>query len=404
MVVFVILALLGVTFVGAKYVRLNQLVGFGYYTVHAELPQTGGLFPNAMVSYRGVPVGRVGDIDLAADGVVAQLRIDSGTPKIPASTKAVVANMAAIGEQYIDLQPDNDASPYLSDGSTIKTGSVPLSVTDLLASAESFAGSIPLDDLHTTVAELGRAFNGHGDDLKTVVDSLNEFTEEWQASLPQTIALIRDSRIVLETQAAQAGSIRTFANGLDELSAQLRASDQDLRRLIGAGPPFAHSVDQLLIDSGPALTTDLTNLRVALAAISPKAWAVKPLLQGLPILSLGPSSTAPGDGTTHFGLVLETNNPPPCTQGYEGTKAILAAMKARNPDFDDTRDEFPFNANARCTVPQGNPTDVRGGARAELADPALRQPWDSTPKTMPDTLNLQPLASQLAPLLGVTTK
>jgi phospholipid/cholesterol/gamma-HCH transport system substrate-binding protein len=55
-------------------------------------------------------------------------------------------------------------------------------------------------------------------------------------------------------------------------------------------------------------------------------------------------------------------------------------------------------------VPFGNPTAVRGGERADLADPSIVQPWDSTPKTDPEKLNLNPIAVQMATLLGVTPK
>ncbi|NUS43507.1 MAG: MCE family protein [Mycobacteriaceae bacterium] len=405
LLVFVAVALLGVAYVGAKYVRLDTLLGIGEYKVTLDLPHTGGIFRNAEVTYRGVPVGRVDDLDLTAQGVRVTLVLNSGGPKIPASARAVVANRSAIGEQYLDLQPDSGDGPYLKEGSAIRGAvTTPLPVNDLVKSINTFAASVPLDDLRTTVTELGKAFNGQGDNLQVVVASLNSFTDAWNAALPQTLKLIKDGRVVLNTQAAQAQSIEQFASGLDQVSAQLRASDSDIRRLIGTGKQGSDQIDKLLDESGPALTADLTNLRTALQAISPKAWAIKPLLQDLPGLSLGPSSTAPGDGTTHFGLVLELNNPPACTQGYEGTQRIIAEMKAKNPNFDDERDEFPFNANAKCTVPQGSVTDVRGGSRAELADPKIAQPWDNKPKTMPDTLNLQPLASQMAALIGVHPK
>jgi phospholipid/cholesterol/gamma-HCH transport system substrate-binding protein len=55
-------------------------------------------------------------------------------------------------------------------------------------------------------------------------------------------------------------------------------------------------------------------------------------------------------------------------------------------------------------VPVGNPTGVRGAARAPLSNPAYRQPWDSIPKKDPDKLNLNPLAQQLAALMGVHEK
>jgi phospholipid/cholesterol/gamma-HCH transport system substrate-binding protein len=404
LIVLVVLAVAGLVLVSAKYIRLDNMFGFGLYTVKVEAAQTGGIYKGAEVTYRGVPVGRVGDLELSDKGVVMNLVIDSSSPDIPAAAKAVVANRSAIGEQYVDLQPDSDRGPYLRDGSVITSATTPVSVQELIGSVDTFTSSVDLTALNTTVTELGKAFNGKGDDLQVFVDSLNKFTTTFSETLPQTIQLIKDGRIALGTQAEQSGAIREFSNGLDLLTAQLRSSDPDLRRLIGTGTDASDQIGALLKESGPALTADLANLRQLLQAISPKFYALRPLLIMLPSLSIGASSTAPGDHTSHFGLVLEANNPPACTQGYEGTQRILEQMKRENPDFDDTRDEFPFNRDAKCTVPFGNPTAVRGGERADLADPSIVQPWDSNPKTDPEKLNLNPIAVQMATLLGVTPK
>ncbi|MEV4126502.1 MlaD family protein [Nocardia sp. NPDC049707] len=404
LVAFVVIAVLGVVFVGAKYVRLDHMLGIGEYTVQVDAKQTGGIYKGAEVTYRGVPVGRVGSLELTDTGVAINLVLDSSAPKVPESARAVIANRSAIGEQYVDLQPDSDKGPYLRDGSVITSATTPISVEQLVQSVDTFTRSVDLTALKTTVTELGKAFNGKGDDLEVFIDSLNKFTATFNDTLPQTIQLIRDGRIALGTQAEQSGYIRQFSQGLDELTAQLRSSDPDIRRLIGTGTDAGQQITALLDESGGALTEDLTNLRQLLLSISPKFYALRPLLQMLPQLSIGASSTAPGDGTSHFGLVLEVNNPPACTQGYEGTQAILAQMKRENPDFDDTRDDFPFNKDAKCTVPFGNPTAVRGGMRADLADPNIVQPWDATPKTDPEKLNLNPIAVQMATLLGVTPK
>ncbi|WP_069160561.1 MCE family protein [Nocardia altamirensis] len=404
LIAFVVLAVVGVVFVGAKYIRLDHMIGFGQYTVKVQAEQTGGIYKGAEVTYRGVPVGRVGTMELTGDGVVMNLVIDSDSPKIPASAKAVVANRSAIGEQYVDLQPDADTGPYLRDNSVISSATTPVPVQQLIASVDTFTRSVDLQALNTTVRELGKAFDGKGDDLQVFVESLNNFTTTFNDTLPQTIQLIQDGKVALGTQAEQSGAIREFSDGLDKLSAQLRSSDPDIRRLIGTGTDAGQQIGALVKESGPALTQDFANLRQLLLTISPKFYALKPLLQMLPHLSIGGSATAPGDGTSHFGLVLEANNPPACTVGYEGTQRILEQMKAQNPDFDDTRDEFPFNKDAKCLVPFGNPTAVRGGERAELADPSIVQPWDATPKTDPDKLNMNPIAVQLATLMGVTPK
>ncbi|MGX1805643.1 MCE family protein [Nocardia sp. NPDC055321] len=404
LIAFAVIAVLGVAFVGAKYVRLDNMLGFGLYHVTVKMPETGNLSKGAEVTYRGVPVGRVGTLDITPDGVEVVLDMDSGKPRIPVNAKAVVANRSAIGEQYVDLMPSSTAGPFLEDGSVIDGAQVPIRVEELLGSVDHFVQTTDLAALSTAVTELGKAFDGKGDDLEILVDSLGKFTETGVEALPQTLALLRDARIALGTQAEQSGSIRQFSNGLDLLAAQLRSSDPDIRRLIGTGTDAGDQIQRLVAESGPALTTSLTNLRVMLLAVSPKFYALGPLLQMLPLLSIGASATAPGDGTTHFGLVLETNNPPACTVGYEGTQDIIRQMKAQNPDFDDSRDDFPFNTNAKCLVPQGSETAVRGGERAELADPSVPQPWDDKPKYDPEKLNLNPVATQLATLMGVTPK
>ncbi|MFD4294266.1 MCE family protein [Rhodococcus sp. NPDC058505] len=406
LVAFILVAAVGLLYVGAKYVRLDNLLGFGQYTVKADFADSGGIFTNAEVTYRGVPVGRVGDLHLTADGVEVDLKLDNGAPQVPATARAVVANRSAIGEQYVDLQPSSEGGPYLQDGSTItrQDTSIPVPVEQVLSSVNSLVRSVPLDSLNTTVTELGRAFDGRGDDMQVLVDSLNSLTEAGIENLPQTLTLIRDSRTVLDTQSAQASSIRQFSADLNRISAQLRDSDPDLRRLIGTGTDASTEVGSLIDTAGPALSSDLHNLALVSESLGPRSIALNILLTFLPALAAGASTAAPGDGTLHQGLLLETNNPPPCTQGYEGTYEILDRMKRENPDFDPTRDEFPLNMQANCTTPLGSVTGVRSANRVVYADPDTPQPWDNKPKVAPDALNLNPIATQLATLMGITPR
>lgn len=406
LVAFIVVAVLGLTYVGAKYVRLDNLLGFGQYSVDAQFTDGGGIFTNAEVTYRGVPVGRVGEMSLTADGLIVELKLDSSGPDIPASAKAVVANRSAIGEQYVDLRPDTDQGPFLEDGSVITNDhtDIPIPVNEVLMSVDGLVKSVPVEDLRVVVQELGTALDGKGDSLKQLADSLSTLTQAGVEHLPQTLSLIRDSRTVLDTQSEQSSAIREFSAGLEAVTAQLRSSDPDLRLLIDNGIPASREVGQLVTDAGPGLTTDLTNLAAFGRTLAPQAMALQPLLIFLPGLAAGASTIAPGDGTVHQGLVLETNRPPPCTIGYEGTYEILEEMKRKDPNFDDTQQYFPFNTEASCDVPQGSVTGVRSASRIQFADPAIPQPWDNKPKVDPDKLNLNPIATQLAPLLGVTPK
>lgn len=119
LLVFVAITLLGVSYVGARYARLDRLIVDDSYTVVAHFADSGGIFAGGEVSYRGVQVGQVEKLELTDEGVDVYLDVEKGYDAIPADTLAVVGNRSAVGEQYVELQPKTDDGPYLSDGSEI---------------------------------------------------------------------------------------------------------------------------------------------------------------------------------------------------------------------------------------------------------------------------------------------
>lgn len=409
---FLLVAVLGLVYVGANYVRLPNLLGFGRYTVYADFSDSGGIFQNAEVTYRGVPVGRVGELSLIDDGVRVALLLDSGGPDIPAQTRASVVNRSAIGEQFVDIMPTTDSGPYLENDSVIPmevdgepNTSIPVPVQDLFSDVQNLAMSVPADDLRTLITELGTALDGKDNDLVRLVESLDSLSADGVRYLPQTMSLINNGQPVLATQAEQSGAIGQFSADLVLITEQLRTNDPDLRRLIDNGTPAAQEVGALIDRAGPGLTTNLGNIAALIETLGPRSIALRPLLTLLPALGLAAAtSVTPGDGTIHQGIIFETNNPPPCTIGYEGTAAIIAQQRAADPSFDPTQQDYPINTDADCRVPFGSATGVRSGSRIIYADPAIPQPWDSTPKRDPDKLDLRPIAAQLAFLMGVTTR
>ncbi|MGW9027344.1 MCE family protein [Streptomyces sp. NPDC055722] len=352
---FATVTAVGVSYVGAEYTGLaDDLLGRGY-TVTADFAESGGIFPGAEVTYRGVPVGRVGDLRLNGSGVSVPLEIEDGAPRIPADTLAVVADRSAVGEQYVDLQPRRSDGPYLMDGSPIPRSRtrVPLPVTDLVLSLDRLVNSVGKDDLRTTVDELGKAFSGTGPRLGRLVDSGNELVESATDSLPQTVSLIEDSRKVLKTQADEGSAIKSFSRDLAALTDRLKSSDGDLRRLIGNTAPAAQQVDSLLKSTRLDLPVLLANLISGGQVTVARLPGVEQALVTFPVVVAGSYTVVPGDGTTHFGLVVNVDDPPACTQGY-GTRR-------RDPADTSTR---PANTGARCTAPRGSKTSVRGAQNA----------------------------------------
>ncbi|WP_037906341.1 MCE family protein [Actinacidiphila yeochonensis] len=367
---FLVVAVTVIVWIGVRYADLGRYVGLGgYYTVTVQLPEAGGLYEHADVTYRGVSVGRVGTIRLTGDGVAAQLRIDDSAPHIPADLDAVVASLSAVGEQYVDLRPRTSDGPYLHGGSTIAKADakVPAPVTDVLSSVNDLAASVPLAALRTDVDELGQAFAGQGDNLQQLLDSSGEFISSADANLPTDTKLVDDAQTVLATQAGESGAIASFASGARRLAAQLDDSDTDLRRLIAAAPDATGQVSGLLRDVGPQLSIVLANLLTTSDVAVTRQAGIQELLVRLPAAAAAGATTV-HDGALHLGMATTFFQPLPCTTGYGGTTY-------RN-GLDTSAPATVFNTAARCTEPASSGTDVRGSANAPYGGgvPAAVQP------------------------------
>ncbi|MGN9777082.1 MlaD family protein [Micromonospora sp. H33] len=316
---FVVVSLLGVAYVGLRYVGLGDTLLGGAYRVHLDLARAGGIFPHAPVTYRGVPVGRVTGVELRDGGVRADLRIDRGV-RIPDDLRAVVAQRSAVGEQYVDLRPERDGGPYLRDGAVIPAdrSGVPLPPEVLLTNLDALVRSVGPEDLAVVVRELGTAFEGNEAALARLLDAGDALLADANAALPETLALIRDGRTVLRTQAESAEALRRWAADLAALAATVRAADPDLRRLLAAGPPAATEVTALLRGLEPTVGTLLGNLVTVNGIAARRLPGIEHVLVVYPIAVSGGFTVTPGDGTAHLGMVLNPNDPPSCVYGGGG--------------------------------------------------------------------------------------
>ena len=364
-IAFVVLALAAVAFVGANYAGLDRLFGTDSYVVRLQLDDGGGVFTNGEVTYRGVAVGRVGELRLTDDGMEADLHIDDGAPPIPVDSKAVVANRSAIGEQYVDLRPRTDEGPYLAEGSVIPRSDtkVPPPVTDLLGNLSAFSSSVPTDSLRTVVDELHAAMRDTGPHLQVLIDSSISFTETAAAHLPQTVSLIDDGAVVLRTQLDSSAAWRSFSRNARLFATELADADGDLRELIGTAPKAATQLSELLSDTNPGLSVLVANLLTTAEIFEVRTDGMAQLFVMVP-KAVAATSTAITPDSSDLSLALTFFDPLPCVTGYEST--------VYRPGEDVT--DRPLNTKAGCTLPVGDPRLVRGSQHAPsggVPDPAV---------------------------------
>jgi virulence factor Mce-like protein len=334
---FAVVAVLGMSYLGFKYVGLDRLVLGSGYDVAADFTDSGGIFVNAEVTYRGVAVGRVTDMKLVDDGVRVVLTIDPGADDIPADTKAVVATRSAVGEQYVLLQPDDAKGPFLKDGSVIPKDrtSIPVPVEQLLLNIDQLVGSLDQENLRIVVDELGQAFAGAGDDLGRLIDNGNLLLARAEQSLPQTLQLITDGQTVLDTQVESRSAIQQWASDLRLVTDTLVDIDPDLRSLVVNAPDAGAALQQLVDDAGPGLGSLVRNLDILNKVTIPRLDGVEQMLVTYPDVVSGGFTVVRNDSgvmRAHFGFVLNANDPHACITGYTSTGQTGSPGAVANAD------------------------------------------------------------------------
>lgn len=366
--VFLVIALGALTLTGIKYAGLDKVISKPY-KVKVYLAQTGNVFANAEVTYRGVEVGRVGEISVATNGAVVTINIEKKNKHIPKQVRAEVQKLSAVGEQYIDLLPQTSSGPYLKNGDSIPYAmtSTPVDENTVLVHANDLARGVPKGDLVTTVDELGKAFDGLGPDLQRVIDRGNEVIAAFQSNLPQTIRLIEEGRVVLNTQIDVGPQFKSFARDIADVSDTLRTSDSDIRRLLDNGVVGTRELQGLFADLRPELPQFLGNL-IALGQIqTARLPGLDQLLVLYPKVIDGAYATlkAPDKGAA-FGLV--TDQYPVCQNGY-----LPKSQQKPANDADTTK---PVNLGVSCKEPTNSNIDIRGSRNVprpagDTTDPAL---------------------------------
>jgi phospholipid/cholesterol/gamma-HCH transport system substrate-binding protein len=360
-------------------VQIPAILGVGQYSLAVDLQQTGGLYPSAVVTYRGLEVGKVRSIDVRpGGGVVARIDVKDGT-KLPADSTVEVGSNSVIGEQFLNFLPPQDGQPepYLEDGDVIPETqtSLPTTTTALLDSVDRFFASIPRTSLRTTMKELSRASVSSGEDLGRFLDDASAFSDTAQRNLQPTTDLIDQLHPVLRTQHDLDPSIRSYAQSLDQLTGQLDRSDADLRAVIRAGSPLVRSVAGFTSAVGEPLTGVVDDLGGFARPLRVYRRGIEHILIVLPAAAAMAGAGTPPDQIAAYekdhsfdarnNLYFKMSFPTACTTGFPARKHI------RDP-YDLSL--APLPQDSYCQVPHDSDLVVRGARNDPCPNSTQRGP------------------------------
>ena len=354
--IFAIVTVLTVGAISIFYLQVPAAVGIGTYRVTANFVAGGGLYENANVTYRGVTIGRVESVGLTDDSVIAKMRLNSGTP-VPANVTATVKSVSAVGEQYIDLVPPEDASSAkLRDGSNIGVDRTAIGqdIAGLLQEAQNLVTSVDNSRLEDLLRETFKAFNGSGPELARMIQSARLLVDEANANYGQVNQLIDQAGPFLDAQIRSGDDIRSLADGLARFTTEVANADPQLRSTLQTVPGATAEANELfsgIRPSFPVLAANLANfgrIGVIYRKSLEHSLVVFPALMAA-LLTVGGGLPADEGGKLDFKIDLQ--DPPPCLTGF------VPPSEMRSP-ADESLRELP--KDLYCKTPQNDPAVVRG--------------------------------------------
>jgi len=187
--------------------NLQQFPGFRGTTFRAELTDASGLLTGSEVQVAGIRVGRVNELKIGPQRVIAEFDVKDAT--LGRSTRASVEVKSLLGEKFLNITPEG--SGELKGGATI-----PLARTDVAFDIVGTLGTLTTQTEET--------------DKETLTTALNTLAETMDAAAPE---------------------VRSSFTGLSRLSSTIATRDEEIEKLLQR----SRNVTQLLDERKGDLVT-----------------------------------------------------------------------------------------------------------------------------------------------------
>ena len=319
-------------------------------SVTADFADSGGVFTNQEVTYRGVLVGRVGDMSLNDDGVDIELLIDrEWAGRIPADSVARIQSKSAVGEQFVNLTPGSGTDEMLEDGDRIARSrtELPVDFQELLSSLDRVLADVPPEASRRVFQELAGGLRGRGDEIASILGSLGTLADAFADVAPEQQRLLesatRAGTEFIRTKESFAAALRAA----DRVTAGIGDEPEELRALFAENDRFARAGIRLLARRGDDLAEGIGALSDLVAFQLDQREQIEDTLKYLPgFLHAVEDASVPwrsADGRKFYRIRigLVTDNVPsswPCK--YE--------LPLNHERFPFVRDPRPTKTDMKC--------------------------------------------------------
>ncbi|KMO69410.1 MCE family protein [Mycolicibacterium obuense] len=222
--------------------------------------------PGAKVTYNGVEIGRVGEVEQVTVGEEPRAKILLEVdPKyldlIPQNVTADISATTVFGNKYVSFSsPENPSPQRINSSDVIDVTKVTTEFNTLFETVVSVAGQVDPIKLNQTLTATAQALSGLGDRFGQSIVNGNQILDEINPQMPQ---LRRDNQLLADLADVYADAAPDLFDGLQNavttartLNEQQGNVDQALMAAVG----FGNTGGDIFERGGPYLQRGLKDL------------------------------------------------------------------------------------------------------------------------------------------------
>jgi virulence factor Mce-like protein len=281
-----------------------------------DVADLNNLVVGSNVLLRGVPVGKVDSIDTSISHATIHFFIDNKVT-VPADSLVRLENLSALGESYLELEPQHSGGPAFADGQRVLSESIvaPRSISELGASVVRTLNQLDPDELQNVVGQADAALP----DPYTVLPNLERASQVLNNTTAGLNGRGRQALQNLQSLLENAGFVGSVfaqsASELDDLGPNIattwnagvsNALRNDMPGSVYIFGKFMQRIQQFLDDRG-------ADLRVLTESMTPNIQAMASALGNVDSSQILTNLLAatPPDGAIELHVTLPQAPPPP---------------------------------------------------------------------------------------------
>ena len=271
------IALVLLLLVMAASFNLQKFPGFRGTTYHAELTDASGLRTGSEVQVAGIRVGRVNDLEIGQERVIATFDVKNAT--LGSSSRASVEVKSLLGEKFLNITPEGSGS--LPGGSTI-----PLARTDVTFDIVGTLGTLTTQTEETNKENLTQALNALAETIDSAAPEVkSSFTG--LSRLSNTIAtrdqeiekLLNRSRNVTQLLDERKGDLVQLLDRADLVLLELQKRKETIHSLLVNANKLAVQLEGTVDDNREQLRPTLDKLENVLTFLHAREDQIETLIR-----------------------------------------------------------------------------------------------------------------------------